>query len=87
MEEQKFFIMYQRIIREFSWSDIEDKFVHHLNVRSGDGLTSIYYRVLKDWGMQEVLNTQAGSSSDRAIVDGKTNRFSRDFLKMLGYFD
>jgi hypothetical protein len=85
-EEQKFFIMYQRIIRELSWSDIEDKFVHHFNVRSGDGLTSVYYCVRKDWGMTEVSKTQSGSSSDRVIVEARANRFSRDFLEMLGYF-
>ncbi|GAB7336747.1 hypothetical protein MBLNU13_g10842t1 [Cladosporium sp. NU13] len=86
-EEQKFFIMYQRIIRELSWPDIKDKFVYRFDVRSGDGLTSVYYRVRKDWGMKEVLETQTGSSSDRAIVKARANRFSRDFLKMLGYFN
>jgi hypothetical protein len=79
--------VYQRIIRELTWSDIEDKFVHHFNVRSGDGLTSVYYHVRKDWGMKEVSKTQSGSSSDRVIVEARANRFSRDFLKMLGYFD
>jgi hypothetical protein len=86
-EEQKFFIMYQRIIRELSWPDIKDKFVHHFDVRSGDGLTSVHYRVRKDWDMKEVSKTQSGSSSDRVIVEAKANRFSRDFSKMLGYFD
>jgi len=86
-EEQKFFIMYQRIIGELSWPDIKEKFVDHFDVRSGDGLTSVYYRVRKDWGMKEVLKTKSGSSSDRAIVEARANHFSRDFLEMLGYFD
>lgn len=66
-EQQKFFIMYQRITKELSWPDIEEKSVHHFNVRSGDGLTSVYYRVRKHWGMREVLKTRSGSSSDRTI--------------------
>ena len=86
-EEQKFFIMYQRIVRELSWPDIENRFARHFNIRSGDGLTSVYYRVRKDWGMQEVLKTQVGSSSDRVIVEARANHFSGDVLEMLGYFN
>jgi hypothetical protein len=86
-EEQKFFIMYHRIIRELSWPEIEDKFVSHFDVRSGDGLTSVYYRTRKNWGMQEVSKTQSGSFSDRTIVEARANHFSRDFLEKLGYFD
>lgn len=49
--------MYQHIIGELSWPDIKVKFVDHFDVRSEDGLTSVYYRVRKDWGMEEVLKT------------------------------
>ena len=86
-EEQKFFIMYQRIVRELSWPDIEDRFARHFNIRSRGGLTSVYYRVRKDLGMQEVLKTQVGSSSDRVMVEARANHFSGDVLEMLGYFD
>jgi hypothetical protein len=86
-EEQKFFIMYHRIIRELSWPEIEDKFVSHFDVRSGDGLTSVYYRTRKNWGMQEVSKTQSASFSDRTIVEARANHFSRYFLEKLGYFD
>jgi hypothetical protein len=44
-EEQKFFIMYHRIIRKLSWSEIEAKFVAFFNIRTKDGLTSVYYRL------------------------------------------
>lgn len=86
-EEQKFFIMYQRIIEELSWPDIKDKFVEHFGIRSGDGLTSVYYRMRKDWSMGEVLKTESGSSSDRTIVEARANHFSRNSLEMLGYLD
>jgi hypothetical protein len=86
-EEQKFFIMYQRIIGELSWLDVKVKFEDHFDARSGDGLTSVYYRVRKDWGMGTVLETQSGFSSDRTIVETRANQFSKDFLEMLGYFD
>ena len=79
--------MYQRITKELSWPDREEKSVHNFNVRSGDGLTSVYYRVRKHWGMREVLKTRSGSSSDRTILEERANHFSNDFLEMLGYFD
>lgn len=52
-EEQKFFIMYHRIIRKLSWPKIETKFAAFFNIRTKDGLTSVYYRLRKDWGMKE----------------------------------
>jgi hypothetical protein len=79
-EEQKFFIMYHRIVGELSWPEIEDKFVSHFGIRSGDGLTSVYYRTRKSWGMQEVLKTQSGSFSDRTMVEARANHFSREFF-------
>ena len=85
--EQKLFIMYHCIIRELSRPQIEDKFVSHFGIRSGDGLTSVYYRTSTNWGMQEVLKTQSGSFGDCTIVEGRANHFSRDFLEKLGYFD
>jgi hypothetical protein len=39
-EEQKFFIVYHRIINELSWPEIEDKFVSHFNFRSQDDFQS-----------------------------------------------
>lgn len=86
-EEQKFFIMYHRIIRELYWPEIENMFGSHFGFRSGDGLTSVYYRVRKDWGMQEVLKPQSDSANDRTIVEARANHFSRDLLEKFGYFD
>jgi hypothetical protein len=86
-EEQKFFIMYNRIIKELSWPETEDKFESHFDARSGDGLTSVYYRVRKDWGMEKVLKTKPGSSSNRTKVEARVAYFSKDFLEKLGYFD
>jgi hypothetical protein len=86
-EEQKFFIMYNRIIKELSWPEIEDKFEARFDSRSGNGLTSVYYRVRKDWGMGKVLETKAGSSSDLTKVEARATYFSKDFLGKLGYFD
>lgn len=86
-EEQKFFIMYNRIIKELSWPEIEDKFESYFDARSGDGLMSVYYRVRKDWGMGKVLKTKPGSSSDRTKFEARVAYFSKDFLEKLGYFD
>lgn len=87
-EEQKFFIMYYRVIKELSWPEIEDKFATFFNLRTKDGLTSVYYRIRKNWGMEEVLKTGPdGSMGDRSKVESKAAHFSREFLNNLGYFD
>ena len=87
-EEQKFFIMYYRVIKELSWPEIEDKFASFFNLRTKDGLTSVYYRIRKNWGMEEVLKTGPdGSMGDRGKVESKAAHFSREFLTNLGYFD
>ena len=87
-EEQKFFIMFYRIIKELSWPEIEDKFAHFFNLRTKDGLTSVYYRIRKSWGMEEVLKTGPdGSMGDRRKVEDKAAHFSREFLGNLGYFE
>jgi hypothetical protein len=87
-EEQKFFIMYYRVIKELSWPEIEDKFASFFNLRTKDGLTSVYYRIRKKWGMERVLKTGPdGSTGDRGKVETKAAHFSREFLTNLGYFD
>lgn len=52
-EEQKFFIMYSRIIRTRSWPDIEDDFTKTFPLSAGQrskgGLTSVYYRIRRSW--------------------------------------
>lgn len=59
-EEQKFYIMYCRVIKEQSWPEIEGKFALFFRPRTKDGLTSVYYRIRKDWGMDEVLKIGPG---------------------------
>lgn len=54
-EEQRFCIMYLRIVRDKSWPEIEDKFAELFNTRSKGGLTSVYYRIRKSWGLKDVL--------------------------------
>jgi hypothetical protein len=50
-DEQRFSIMYYRIVWEHSWPEIEDEFARLFNLRTKDALTSVYYRIRKMWGM------------------------------------
>ena len=86
-DEQRFSIMYYRIVREHSWPEIEDEFARLFNLRTKDGLTSVYYRVRKMWGMEKILGTDLRTTSERSRVESEASRFSRDFLMDLGYFD
>lgn len=86
-EEQKFFIMYQRVINELSWPEIEVRFASFFKLRSRDGLTSVYYRIRKDWGMKEVLKSQSYSVDDGKKVKERAAHFSRDFLAEVGFFE
>ena len=85
-EEQKFSIMHDRIILRQSWPEIEDLFAQLFKLRSQDGLTSVYYRTRKEWGMNDVLKTGSdGFTDDRNRVSSKAESLSYDFLKRLGY--
>jgi len=86
-DEQRFFIMYYRIVRECSWSEIEVEFASLFDLRTKDAITSVYYRTRKMWGMDKVLDTDLHSTGDRNIIESEASRFSRDFLADLGYFD
>ncbi|RMY90665.1 hypothetical protein D0864_03913 [Hortaea werneckii] len=91
-EEQKFYIMFARIIRGRSWPEIERDFARlfgpRVSQRSKGGLTSAYYRVRKDWGLEDVLQTDTTSTThDRQVVDLRARRFSWDFLVSIGYLD
>jgi hypothetical protein len=86
-EEQRFFIMYYRIVRELSWPEIEVEFASFFNLRTKDGLTSVYYRIRKIWGMDNVLDADSDPMDDCYRVQSEASRFSWDFLKVLGYFD
>lgn len=85
-EEQKFFIMYARIMRDQSWPEIEDKFAEIFGQRSKGGLTSVYYRARRDWGLAEVLKSGPGTfSSDCREVEQRATNFSKPFLIQIGY--
>ncbi|CZT15164.1 uncharacterized protein RCC_01053 [Ramularia collo-cygni] len=85
-EEQKFFIMYARIMRDQSWPEIEDRFAEIFGQRSKGGLTSVYYRARKDWGLAEVLKSGPGTfSADCREVELRAGNFSRAFLIQIGY--
>jgi hypothetical protein len=86
-EEQKFFVMYYRIVKRLSWPEIEDKFAQIFYLRSKDGLTSAYYRVRGSWGMEQVLKNQARPEDDLGTIERKADCFSRGFLEHIGYFD
>jgi hypothetical protein len=76
-DEQRSFIMYYRIIGELSWPEIESEFASFFNLRTKDGLTSVYYRIRKTWAMNKVSDTDTSSMSDRSIVESKSSRFTR----------
>ncbi|KAF1821905.1 uncharacterized protein K489DRAFT_228125 [Dissoconium aciculare CBS 342.82] len=89
-DEQKFFIMYARIVCGYQWTTIKAHFENLWEAenryapRTEEGLTSVYYRVRAEWGLKPV---QAGPASehDRAVVHGRATYFSRDFLSMIRY--
>jgi len=84
-EEQKFSIMYYRLIRELSWPEIENEYASFFNLRTKDGLTSVYYRIREDWGMKKVLSTGTDFISAHDIVRIRASNFSKKFLTDLGY--
>jgi hypothetical protein len=79
--------MYYRTFREYSWPQIEVEFARLFNLRTKDGLTSVYYRIRKMWGMEKITGTDLRTTSERSRVESGASRFSRDFLTDLGYFD
>jgi len=86
-KEQKFFIMYCRIVRNAQWHDIEDWFTTFFGLRTKSGLTSVYYRIRRAWNMKEITSTGSSTlESDRDKVIAKANQCSESFLISLGTF-
>lgn len=86
--EQKFFIMYARIVLGMSWPDIGAEFSRQFGEmsRTRGGLTAVYYRVRKQWGMQEVLKTDPGiTMEDRRAVHERALWMPAEFLGRIGY--
>jgi hypothetical protein len=85
-QEQKFFIMYHRVIEEESWEKIGELFREFFSLRTKDGLNSVYYRIRHDWGMKSVMGTRTGDlGTDRLTVEEMTKTVSLDFLQKIGY--
>lgn len=84
--EQRFFIMHARILQEKSWHEIEKSFARMFEFRSVDGLTSVYYRTRRTWGLDEVLKSGLDQlERDRATVHAQASNFSPKFLAEVGY--
>ncbi|KAK5702542.1 hypothetical protein LTR97_003487 [Elasticomyces elasticus] len=92
-EEQRFFIMYTRVVLCWSWQDIELGYGRlfgqdavGLRSRSRGGLTSVYYRIRRRWGLEEVLKTAPETSqADKLEVQRRANWLQPDFLMQIGY--
>jgi hypothetical protein len=85
-EEQRFFVMFARLIQEKSWPEIEDDFATVFNQRSRGGLCSLYYRIRRSWGLEDVLKSDSNYwALERRVVDEKASNFSQDFLVSIGY--
>ncbi|KAK4561845.1 hypothetical protein LTR86_004525 [Recurvomyces mirabilis] len=89
-EEQRFFIMFSRIVLYQSWPEIEhgfgELFGRNAVPRSRGGLTSVYYRVRKRWGLEEVLKTDNEATyGDRFEVGRRAQWMSPAFLDRIGY--
>jgi hypothetical protein len=85
-EEQKFFIMFARIIQDKGWLEIESDFARIWGQRTKGGLTSVYYRIRKSWNLDDVLKSGASSSQkeQKAVAD-KAGHCSHAFLVKIGY--
>jgi len=89
-EEQKFYIMYLRICRSKSWVEIGEAFAARFGgdsaQRSKGGLTSVYYRIRRSWGLPDVLSTRTEAlAGELQVVRQKANTFTRDFLLSIHY--
>ena len=85
-QEQKFFIMYHRVIMRKSWEELGELFREFFGLRTKDGLNSVYYRMRHEWGMKQVLDSCAeDSEADRMKVEKMATMVSRDFLQKIGY--
>jgi hypothetical protein len=85
-DEQKFFIMYNRIIRGLPWAEIEESFSKFFDLRRKNGLYSVYYRTRKIWKMKDIKSTDVRTSRrDKSTVIRMAANFSTELLKEVGY--
>jgi hypothetical protein len=85
-DEQKFFIMYNRIIRGLPWAEIEESFSKFFGLRTQNGLYSVYYRTRKIWKMKDIQSTDVRASRrDKSTVIRMAANFSTELLMEVGY--
>ncbi|KAI6914225.1 hypothetical protein KC318_g701 [Hortaea werneckii] len=89
-EQQKFFIAYMLIIKHKSWAQIGEEYAVCFRAgtspRSKEGLTSVYYRVRKEWGLSHVNEAVVETSIlDRWMVHSTAYNFDAHFLDHMGY--
>ncbi|CAK3998744.1 Hypothetical predicted protein [Lecanosticta acicola] len=73
-------------MQDHSWPEVEEQFAEIFGQRTKGGLTSVYYRVRKDWGLAEVLKSGPGSvAEDCRAVETRALNFSAEFLRQIGY--
>lgn len=75
--EQKFFIMYYRIVKKLPWFEIEQEYKKVFGLRTKDGLTSVYYRIRHEWGMRKVEDATADDVAARRKRSRKCRSCSR----------
>ena len=79
-------VMYARIVLEKCWPQIEDDFSQIFGQRTKGGLTSVYYRIRRTWGLPDVLRSEASSyEAEKAVVDQRAANFTRESLLRIGY--
>ncbi|KAK1031536.1 hypothetical protein LTS16_017954 [Friedmanniomyces endolithicus] len=88
-EEQRFYIMYTRIVLCMSWQEIESGYAKlfgqdAVGLRSRGGLTSVYYRIRKRWGLEEVLKAAPETVTDKLAVLRRAEWLPSDFLAKIG---
>ena len=69
-----------------SWEELGELFREFFCLRSKDGLNSVYYRMRREWGMKQVLESCAEDpEADKVKVQEMAIMVSRDFLQKIGY--
>jgi hypothetical protein len=86
-DEQKFFIMYMRVIKELSWPEIKQEFnTFFARNRSQAGLTCEYYRIRKEYGMKKVDSDGPNDKKiNCGIVKSKASSQPEIILRAIGY--
>ncbi len=51
--------MFARLIQDKSWPIIEDDFARIFKQRTKGGLCSLYYRIRRSWGLEDVLKSDS----------------------------